>query len=107
MAIPNEIDKFCNSCKNFDRIIKGKAMAGYCSKHKIIVDANKQFQRTICPYYSRDLGRMVIDRKQKFQLEKDCWIKRCRGTEPRLVHTQEKAGATPVTAKKHNKGGKK
>jgi len=71
-----DVDAFCTNCQNFDRIFKGKAMAGYCNKHKIIVDGKKQYVRCICPFLSTDLGRLVVERKDKFNLEKDCWERR-------------------------------
>ncbi len=67
------IDRFCNDCKNFDRIMKGKAMAGYCLKHKVIVAGQKQYNRFILPFISVDLGRGVEPRKDKFNLKKDCY----------------------------------
>lgn len=71
-----DIDGFCTNCQNFDRIFKGKAMAGYCEKQKVIVDGKKQYIRFIAPFFSIDLGRGVIDRKSKFELKEDCWIRR-------------------------------
>lgn len=68
-----EIDCFCNDCKFFERIQKGKAMAGFCSQHKQVISAKKQFIRYVAPFYSEDLGRFVIDRKTRFKLKDDCW----------------------------------
>ncbi len=71
-----DVDAFCTNCQNFDRIFKGKAMIGYCEIHKVIVDGKKQYERYVCPFFSVDLGRIVIERKQKFKLQKDCWERR-------------------------------
>ena len=89
--IPNNLDKFFNSCQQFNRIMQGKAMSGYCQRHKTVVDANKQLERLVCPYYSFDLDRMVKTRKERFKSwrglwrhflfvlsKEDCWVERKR-----------------------------
>lgn len=100
--LPNDIDAFCTNCQHFDRIMKGKAMAGWCNVHNVIVDGRKQFFREILPPFSEDLGRLVETRAKRFKLEKDCWEDRQQdgGTATRRAHNPEIGSATLPSAKK-------